>query len=93
MSEENDTYRNPVKFLHENGMMPLSDYGSDLDHLRDVLLTILDESRPVAGHPDPRALRDCWTEVFETIDQLRGERDLEDGDLDEDGTRDPTEAG
>jgi len=70
MTNENGTTRNPFQFLHENGMMPLYNYGTEIGSLRGTLRAIQAETVPVAGHPDPLAIRDCWDEVFETIDRL-----------------------
>jgi hypothetical protein len=72
--EKNET-RNPFLFLHDNGMMPLSHYGQDIDHLRELLQNIHDETGPVSGHPDPMSVRDSWNQVFDQLDKLQGEGD------------------
>jgi len=37
--------------------------------LVDLLMTIQRETQPIDGHPDPKAINDCWNEVFETLNE------------------------
>ena len=80
MSEENEgenenETRNPFLYLRDNGMMPLHNYEQELSTIEDRLVTIQVETRPVPGHPDPMAIKDSWDQVFDQLDQLRGEGD------------------
>jgi len=38
--------------------------------IKELLETIKSETRPIEGHADPRAIEDCWREVFEEIDTV-----------------------
>lgn len=39
-----------------------------MSKLKALLLTIRNETTPIAGHTDPLALNDVWREVFEIVD-------------------------
>lgn len=39
-----------------------------MSKLKALLLVIRNETTPIAGHTDPMALNDVWSEVFEIID-------------------------
>jgi hypothetical protein len=39
----------------------------EIERLRALLLTIKAETTPSEGHTDPKALVDCWNEVFDLI--------------------------
>lgn len=41
-----------------------------MSKLRALLLTIRNETTPIAGHTDPMALNDVWSEVFDEIDAI-----------------------
>jgi hypothetical protein len=36
--------------------------------LKEVLITIRNQTQPIDGHPDPKSIEDCWNEVSETFE-------------------------
>ncbi len=38
-----------------------------MKNLEQLLNVIRTETQPINGHPDPKALDDCWNEVFEQL--------------------------
>lgn len=59
-----DEYRQRLKKIRRLRSMLTTPSGTNL---REILLTIKQETQPIDGHPDPGALEDCWNEVFEVI--------------------------
>lgn len=59
-----DKHRQALKKIRRLRSMLTTPSGTNL---REILLTIKQETQPIDGHPDPGALEDCWNEVFEVI--------------------------
>lgn len=48
------------------------EFGKLFEHLESTLETIRVCTQPIPEHSDPNSVQDCWAEVADTIQKLKG---------------------
>lgn len=52
------------------GLEVVRDIKEEFEHLRTILDRINSETKPIDGHSDPKALKDCWEEVYTILNEI-----------------------